>query len=523
MSAVRSRILLALTPLLGPGPGSNDSEAAAAARVRALASITVDELEGDLRALTGPGMEGRDSPSLGLDRAAAHLEARFAAAGVAPAPDTGAYRRPFEVRTPRPVPESCALRLSIAGGEELAFELGRDFVPVIQCTGEAEGPLVFAGFGIAAPRERYDDLRGLRLEGAIVLVLEGEPRHEDLLDGPEVTEEASLWRKIARLRKEDVAGVLAVRRPAPDLPEGDAPAEGIGFRHTWATWQGEPTGVPPSRTVPVLEVTPACASALLGEDVLELAEAIDRTGQPHRRTPDGRRVALRGEVRTEKVPVDNVVGWVAGTDPELAGEVVVVGAHYDHVGVDPRGRVGHGADDNASGTAALLEIAEAFALVPPRRSVLLCAFAAEEDGLLGAHALLRDPPVPVASMVAMLNLDMIGRGERDEVAAIGAQKSPALRRVVERAERRSEGIREVDVRGGMELWQRSDHLPFHDRGVPALFFFEGLPISRNGDYHTWRDTPDLVDVEKVARTARIIFDVAWILATDDERPPAARD
>ena len=175
-------------------------------------------------------------------------------------------------------------------------------------------------------------------------------------------------------------------------------------------------------------------------------------------------------------------------------------------------------------TATAAGLVCALAADPPRRSVLLCAFSGEEDGLLGSQAICARPPVPPERMVAMLNMDMIGRGEADEVAVLGLNQNPDLEKVLDRARRLAPtGIKDVTVRKGEELFARSDHYSFHKIGVPVLFFFEGLPIDKNKDYHTWRDTLDKLDYDKMARTARLVFNTAWILANDDSRPPKPRE
>jgi Zn-dependent M28 family amino/carboxypeptidase len=127
-------------------------------------------------------------------------------------------------------------------------------------------------------------------------------------------------------------------------------------------------------------------------------------------------------------------------------------------------------------------------------------------------------------MIAMLNMDMIGRGSPVEVAVIGLEQNPDLGDVLERAQRfEPSGIRRLVTRGGAELWQRSDHFSFHAAGVPVLFFFEGLPISDNPDYHTWRDTLEQLDFDKIARTTRLVYNTAWLLAEDASRPDPPRD
>jgi aminopeptidase YwaD len=322
------------------------------------------------------------------------------------------------------------------------------------------------------------------------------------------------------------------RAPTAD-GEGEEGAAGLepaklSFRHTWADWVGHdmadvPKDVPPGLP-PAVETTMDVASELLGEDVEALCAKIDRTCQPIDRKPKGRTVVLAAATRNGRVPIDNVVARLEGSDEKLKDEFVVIGAHYDHVGVDDRGRIGCGADDNASGTAALLEIAQALALARPKRTVIACAFGAEEDGLLGSKAFCDSPPVAKEAIVAMINLDMVGRGETSEVAVLGIVQNPSLEDVLERGRKLGKtGVKNVVVRQGEELFQRSDHYSFHRIGVPVLFFFEGLPIEKNRDYHTWRDTLDLVDVDKIANTSKLVLNCLWLLADDADRPPRPRE
>ena len=499
-------------------------------------TIVEQDLERDVRALADPALEGRDTPSQGLSAAAAIVVRRFEAAGLVPAyEDAGekGFKRSFKQTLPEPLPESCGLEL--VGDAAARFELGRDFVPVTGYAGEAQGEIAFAGYGIRSKTERYDDFAGLELEGKIVLVLQGEPPHDRKFDGPELSRAASLWDKVDALAEAGAKGVLAIRRTTParapktgarekpgEAPEAAEPS--LSFRYTWAQWNGVMTDPGAQERLPVLEVSLACATALLGTDVEALAEKIDRGTKPVKAQHGKRAVHMRGRTRNADLQVDNVVGLVRGSDPALAAEFVVVGAHYDHVGVDGRGRIGCGADDNASGVAGLLEIAQALAAAGPRRSAIFCAFAGEEDGLLGSAAFCDDLPVPKDKLVAMINLDMIGRGDAAEVAVIGIVQNPALEDVLTRARGlKPSGTRKVVLRQGEELFERSDHFSFHRIGVPVLFFFEGLPIEENRDYHTWRDTVDRVDVQKMLNTTRLVYNATWILTDDDDRPPPPRD
>lgn len=522
------------------------------------ASITEDELLADLTALAGPDSEGRDSPSVGLDQAADYIAARLSAAGFVGAGKDASFRMPFSRTLPAPDEASCAFsvdRLARARPTrginpapppgEVIFELGVDYVPVWRTEGRARGEVVLLGFGIDSDGERFDEITG-DLSGKIALIVSGEPRHKRKFEGPEVSAAAELYGKLASLREAGVAGALVVRRPPPepkkkskskaaksahDEPDGqggegtegvpEPEPERFGFRHTWASWNdGHPPVNPPIDNIPTLEITREVAHDIAGVDVIERLAVVDSKGKPLKPELTGVTAEIAAATSERTLQIDNVVGVLKGSDPILADEYVVIGAHYDHVGVDSRGRIGFGADDNASGTAAMLEIAEALAAARPRRSILACAFAAEEDGLLGSEHFVQNASVPAAQMIAMINLDMVGYGDPSEVAVIGVPENPGFEKLLSRANKlqRTE-IRKITTGQGHEIFKRSDHYPFHRQGVPVLFFFEGLPIGANPHYHTWRDTIEELDVEKIARTTRLVFNTAWLLSEDDERPP----
>lgn len=533
---------LLLLPLSGTSgiPGELDD---------GLATIEEETVEEFISLLASPRMQGRDTPSIGLDLALQEVVGRLDAAGLVPVADSqahweealggagppawavheesgGLWLRPYSVSAlgawrelERPDPERCSLELEL-DDEVTSFEFGKDFLPLAGCPGDVRGELVFAGFGIESKRERYNDLKDLRLRGKVVMVLEGEPRHSKRFEGEEVTEAASLWEKLDRLGDEGVAAVILVRR-APEGAEEDEEAP-LGFRTTYASWVNEPNESRPRNLPPAIEVTLECASALAGEDVARLARDIDRSGRPKKVRLDKQRVSLRSVTTTGAVDLFNVVGVVPGTGG-LDGSVVV-GAHADHIGVGPRGRIGRGADDNASGVSALCEIAEAMATAPGTRDVIFAVFTAEEDGLLGSAAFCAAPPVPTEEMVAMINLDMIGRGEADEVVVLGEAQNPGITKLLKQARKSGRtGIRDIRYENDPGLFQRSDHYSFHRAGVPTLFLFENYPLNKNLDYHTWRDLPQGVDVTKVTSTARLAFATAWILSTDEERLPPPRD
>ena len=495
------------------------------------ASITTKDLKAHLAEVASPHLEGRDSPSAGLERAGDYIIARLEEAGLRGGDANGGFRMPYARRFSAPVEGACRLSLIGAGDEADQLEFGSAFVPLPGCEGEGEGRPVFLGFGITGSGERYDDVRGKRLNGDVVVILEGEPRHKKLFDGPEVSEHADVYTKVMELEKAGAEAVLVIRRGPAEAVKGRdgkelAPTR-LSYRSTWASWNPATTK-PMNRKggqvgIPVAEITFATAERIFGQDLTKVAAKIDKSGKPKKIEAKELRLRLEVELEERNVPIDNVVGILDGTDEALREEYLVLGAHYDHIGVDTRGRIGTGADDNASGTVGLIELAEALARSPPRRSVVFAFFSSEEDGLLGSAEFCDRPPVPLDSIVAMLNMDMIGRGEESEVVVLGTKWNPDLDKVLPKAKKlQSTKVKRIITGRAEHLWQRSDHYSFHEKGIPTLFFFEAVSETDNADYHTFRDTVERLNLEKIARTTRLVYNAAWLIANDEKRPKPPR-
>lgn len=510
-----------------PGPG--------------FSKIQERDVQAHIETLAAPGMEGRDTPSEGQARAAVYLLDHYRKHGLEFAPDSlevmgdfgadgpdhdakaGTFYRPFSKEMYAPDEKDCRL-VRVEDDETLEFKYGVDYLPLHRASGSARGELVFGGFGIDSSREKYNDYKSVKVRDRVVLLFEGEPRNKRKFDGKEVTLAASLFSKLAILNKQDAAAALIVRR-APIGAEDDGDNL-LDFRYTYASFLdsgGRRGPRQPAKSLPALVITMECASRLLGEDALKLAKKMDSSAKPKKVKLKGIEIDMGSGTSMQNVRHDNLLGILRGSDPELAKEYVLLGAHYDHIGVGPRGRVGCGANDNASGCAAFLEVMEALAESPPRRSVIFANFTGEEDGLVGARKLAKRLPVPKESIVCMINMDMLGYGDADEVAVLGVPQNPKLKGILDRAKRlQKTGLKKVITGKGEDLWQRSDHYAFHEVGLPVLFFFEGLPISRDKDYHTWRDTADKVNMPKVTNTARMAYNTIWLLANDERRLPAPR-
>lgn len=437
--------------------------------------------------LADDAREGRGLGTGGLAAAADWLADGFEAAGL----DTQLQR--FEM----PISIRVADAQLALNGQPLAR--GTDFEAFAgSADGDVTGELVFAGYGISDPASEYDDYAGLDVEGKVVLVLSHGPpslakRHGGHLGRPY---------KAVNAHRHGAAAVL--------LAPASARTEGLAGRPTEAN--RNPTI--PAGNVPVLGLSRAAAERLV-PDLAERRTRIDASGEPAS-LETGVRVRVRTHVERTRGEVANVVAVLRGT---RADEGLVIGAHYDHLGFgqfdtlapDRRGEVHNGADDNASGTAALLALARAFASGPaPDRSIVFVGFTAEEVGLVGSDHYAEHPAIPLDDTVAMLNLDMVGHLTADLVTVYGVETSPVWPDLVTRAAEPL-GLRLQLVKDGLGP---SDHTSFSARGVPALLFFTGV----HDEYHTPDD--DEVDADGIARVAQLVYRVAWSLANSPARPPA---
>ena len=518
-------------------------------------SIRQDDLRADLFFLAGDSLRGRLTDTEENRAAADYIRSRFERMGLKPAAPGGSYFQPYNL-TVASLGDDNALDVGAATGDGPTRHLrtGQEFYPHrASASGRAAGAVVFAGFGISAPQLHYDDLAG-NLKGQIVLVLEHEPGERDpnsIFDGVVTSESATPWRKALAAQERGAAAVLFVsdvhNHPGPTSFEAAAraywPERTPRIQtYTLATWADR-------IHIPVAQISPALAESLAagtGKTLEELSRSAE-TARGFTATPlPGARVELRTSVDRHVVPDRNVVALLEGADPRLKDEWVIVSAHFDHNGADGA-VIFNGADDNGSGTVALLEIAEAFSLAAkegrrPRRSVLFAAWNSEERGLLGAWAYTEQPLAPLSTIAAVLNMDMIGRNEEipvgggarfngfevqtaesnhNAVNVMGFSKVPDITAAVDKA---NAGIA-LDLRkrydnNSSNLVRRSDQWPFLQRGVAAVGFMTGL----HPDYHTQYDRPEKINYVKMEKIARLVHQVSWDIANADTKPkgPAVR-
>ena len=510
-------------------------------------SITAADLEREVAFLASDEMRGRLTDTPGNRRAARHIEERFEAFGLRAVGQGSSYRHPVELLTAA-LGTGNTLRLH-AGGETETAVSPQDFFPApFSGSGQAAGPVVFAGFGIAADDLGRDDYRDADVAGKVVLVLDHEPGEFDPdspFAGVVASERGRALRKALEAQRRGAAAVAIVddvHNHARRWSMHDLAAR---------AWPRRPPRVPPYQLaawvrqvrIPAVRISVELAGRLLapaGYTLRELALQAETPGGAAAVAIPEVRLEVATSVRHDVTVVDNVVGLIEGADPGLRHEWLIICAHYDHEGANAAG-IFNGADDDASGVAGLLEIAEAYALARdagarPGRSILLAAWNAEEQGLLGAWAYTEQPLAPLGDTVAVLNMDMIGRSEevppgggyrfaglppqtaesnRNAVNIIGHSFSTGLRAATEAANRHAL----LDLRfrydnNRSNLLRRSDQWPFLFRRVPAIFVHTGL----HPDYHTQRDRPETLEYDKMARVVRLVYDLSWDLAQGGDRP-----
>ena len=454
-----------------------------------------------------------------MKAAAGFLARRFRKIGLKPLPAGGDYLQRFLITTSAKQGKRNTLHLTGAGGTgTVRLEPKKDFRPLsFSSNGEAEGGVVFAGYGITADEYGYDDYRGLDVEGKFVIVLHHEPQEHDedgVFQGRQYTAHSRAVNKAINAKNRGAVGLILVS------DAGNHPHHSGGLLR-FGTFSGPSAVGVPAIQLRIDVVDGWLKAAGRSETVQNLRETLDRDLENRSFSlGDELRLAVETEVEQVRREVANVVGYLPGRDPRLKEEYIVIGAHYDHLGMGGNaslaGRgtraVHYGADDNASGTSGLLELARRFAREKRQlaRSVIFVAFAAEELGIIGSNYYTSNAPAPLEKTVAMINLDMIGRAKKGRLYVGGTGSSSEFRSLLEDANREVG----LDLKFSISAYGASDHTSFAVKGIPVLFFFSGL----HRDYHRPSDTWEKIDASQSVRVLDLVYRVAGRLNRRQERP-----
>jgi hypothetical protein len=484
-------------------------------------AITADALLAHVKVLSSDDLEGRGNGTKGLERAADYIADRFQSAGLQPGGKNGTWFQPFELVTGLTVGRENRLVLT-SGDASVSFTLGKTYFPLSATANESAEtasteivrvPVVFAGYGISAPYLNYDDYAGIDVAGKAVLIFTHEPQEHDeqsRFDGRSFTSHASLLNKAMTARNRGAKLVVAVSDPTHDRDEG-------AFEGFLRDPQADDYGIP------VLRAHREAIAPLLKQWNLDaMAKVIDASGSPRSRVLDGASIDYVEHLARTRRTVRNVVGVLPGNNATRKDEAVVLGAHYDHLGLGGRhsmnpnlaGQIHNGADDNASGTAALIEIARSAAANRTRfdRTLVFVAFAGEELGLIGSAQYVNDPFIPLDRTAAMLNLDMVGR-PRGRIMVSGLETAPAIDEELKAAAAAIRGLEIKRFQDGAGVGS-SDDTSFLVKRVPAVGFFSGF----HSDYHRPSDDWPLIDGEGAASVANLAYELAARLSARAERP-----
>jgi hypothetical protein len=496
-------------------------------------SISAEKIREHIAFLASDELEGRDSGEPGLEVAAEYIANRFREMGLEPAGDDGTFFQHFTVPFGAEFGRIAGARIVDSKGVETKWEPGTQVVPLAHGEGgPVDAPLVFAGYGITTGDEErkeglvYDDYSGIDVQGKALIVLRFVPRDQEKNPfGGRKSPHAALLAKIRNARRHGAAAVIFVTPPkgGPADAAGENDLHGIAHRAS-----------PRPPTLPALVAHPRAVSdvlALAGKDLQALAREIDERLSPKSFELPGLRVRL--DTRPGQFLLRNVVARLKGSQSSPGKETLLIGAHYDHIGrfgnqvsLKYLGQIHNGADDNASGVAGVLELARVLSRggSSSGRAILFACFSGEEIGLLGSRAWVNAPrrpealepvsgPEPADRIVAMINLDMIGRAKAGApVTALGAGSSPAFSDLLRELSKK-DGV-PLQISGGEFAGADSDHASFLRRNIPILFFFTGM----HPQYNTPDDDTATINFEGERWLLELVRDCAVAIASAPERP-----
>jgi hypothetical protein len=467
------------------------------------ATITAEDLFARIEFLASDALRGRDTPSPGLEAAAAYIVSEHRRTGLEPAGENGTYYQRYPYGLRRLSAERARLRITTATGAE-DLVLGRDYFTAGATVGPVDAALVFVG------RDIPQSAQGGSLRDRVAVTL---------LPGDGLSRDFRMLRaqQLERARTEGARAAIHVLDPSWSVERFAAGSRAAQqARRTLGAEAG----------FPQIFLSHSAARRLFAAGGLDLDALSSRALSGEMQPVSFSGITVNTELPEERLDdamPPNVAAVIRGSDPLLRDEYVILSAHMDHVGVGTPvngDSIYNGADDNASGTAGLLEVAQAFASLPvserPRRSIMILHVSGEEKGLLGSRWFADNPTVPVEQIVANINVDMIGRNSPDSVVVIGKTYS-TLGEVVDRVNASRPELRLVtsdDLWPEERFFFRSDHFNFARREIPSIFFFTGV----HEDYHRPSDTVDKIDFDKTERISRLIFHVAYEIANDPRRP-----
>ncbi len=469
--------------------------------------ITGLELQQHIKYLASDELKGRMSGEEGNRLAAQYIANEFTRYRLQPVGDHGTYFQSFEFLSS--IKEGKHNSLSVVvNTTRIPFTLDKDFRPIsFSSDTSVSSQLVFAGYGISADSLHYDDYSNIDVKNKIVVVLRYSPGGKT---GDTIyTKYSPLMVKTYTARDKGASGIIFVSGPVDDQA-----ASLVSFKYPVLAASGMAVG----------SMTWTAFDSILhfsGKDLYALQHEINSSVTPHSFVLPNVTVSWKTDVEKVYATTANILGLLEGSDPVLKDEVVVIGAHMDHLGMGGEGSgslkpdtvaIHHGADDNASGTAGLLEAAQFFSAQRKtmKRSILFTSFSGEELGLLGSDYYTKHPAIPLSKTVAMLNMDMIGRMKDSTLVVEGMGTSPHW----EELAKKENSHFSFNLKLKPDGFGPSDHASFYAKDIPVLFFFTNL----HEDYHRPSDTWDKINYHDEQRVVDFVTRIGFDILNDSTRP-----
>lgn len=491
--------------------------------------ITGKQISEYLYFVASDEMEGRDTPSRGLDLTAKFIGLNLSKWGFKPAGTDGTFFQKIPLRRTQVLGEQ-----SSAAVNGQSFKYGEDFY-ASPAAGEAAGQMVFVGHGLMVKAKNIDYYKGIDVKDKIMVVVDGAPGGVNFNDYRGKVGE-DFHRPETYARAKGARGIIVIPS-ASTLSFWDQ-----RVKSSLNPTRAMPDNGRPMNNVPTIIASEKMVNAILQGEKIDfetirkqvsegkLAESFDLS--------PSKTASFKVGAKVETMMTQNVVAVFEGGDPALKDEYVAIGAHYDHVGVgqaDSKGdKIFNGADDDGSGTVAVLAIAEALSHGPrPKRSVLFVWHCGEEKGLWGSEFVTENPPVPLKQIITQLNIDMIGRSKLEgdtkpananlsgpnDIYVIGSKMMST--QLGELSESVNKGFLNLgfsykydDPNDRERFFYRSDHFNYAKKGIPIIFYFDGV----HEDYHRQSDHPDKIDYAKMEKVTRTVFATMWKLANNPSRP-----
>ena len=502
------------------------------AQKKSLASITAGDFRSYMMFFASDELAGRETGTTQNNAAALYLKTNAMRIGLKPAPGAPDYFQPIPMVAAKPDKKNTFLRITGAGGETLFTTDSILYIapPSADQGEELTTKLVFGGYGVLNKEKSYNDFGDLDLKGKILLIMTGSPDGMSTGTGVGSFDENTESQKIMAAIIRGAKGILFVYNPSSGYK--DAYSSGIAemLPSESVTIKGKQVM---SLPIHLAFITRHAADLILkptGSNLAQMQAKINSTGKPVSLEVPEISVTLKALINKTEFSAPNVIGVIEGSDPELKKECVIYTAHFDHTGVGSNGEINNGADDDASGSIAMLGIADAFMKLKrkPLRTIVFAWVNGEEKGLLGSEYYTSNPLIPLEKTLVDINMDMVGRSKMPsdtgklygydldvsqpgEIYVYSAHESSELTNLMNESAREA-GIRITDK--GKDLkFGSSDHIPFRQKGVPTLMLHSGI----HADLHGPRDDADKVDYDKMERTARMAFLIGYKVANQKKR------